>query len=248
MSFSTIIRTFSIWVLGWLFTGVMIPIGIITFLFDPVKQRLVQPLIRFWARTMLLLSFNKVTVLGLENIKGLKAGVFAGNHQSMLDIFLYLGNIPINGGFLAKKQILFIPFIGQLAVLFGHIVIDRSNPKKSLASVERCIKAVKKGWSIFIYPEGTRTDNGEISVFKSGSLKIPMRTEAPVVPVTVSGVHKVLTKHTLRINKGHMVISFGKPMETKGLEVKDFKPFVKKLEDKVRAEKERIDALYPELN
>ena len=247
MPFSTIIRTFSMWVIGVCFTAIMVVPGIIAFLLDPVKQRLVQPMIRFWARGMLFLSLNKITVIGLENIKGLRAGVFAGNHQSMVDIFLYLGNIPVNGGFLAKKQIIFIPVIGQLAVLFGHIVIDRSNPKKSLASVQRCIKAVDKGWSIFIYPEGTRTDDGSISSFKSGSLRIPMKTEAPVVPVTVSGVHKVLKKHTLRINKGHMVISFGKPMETKGLDVKDFKPFVKKLEDQVKQEKARLDELYPEI-
>lgn len=246
MTFSTFWRTCTLWILSITFTIIIVPFGIIAFLLDPIKQRLVQPMIRFWARMVLLFTFNKVTVLGLENIKGLKSAVFAGNHQSMLDIFLYLGNIPINGGFLAKKQILYIPVIGFLAVIFGHIVIDRSNPKKSLESVQRCIKAVKKGWSIYIFPEGTRTNEGEISPFKSGSLKIPMRTEAPVVPVAVAGVYKVLKKKQLRINRGHMVISFGKPMDTKGLEVKDFKPFVNNLEEQVRQCSKELAEKYPE--
>lgn len=240
MSFSTVWRTTFAWLTGLSFTAILIIPGCIAFLLDPIRQRLVQPMIRFWGRGIIRLCCVPVTVTGLENIRDIRSAVFVGNHQSMLDIFLYLGFIPRNGAFLAKKQVIWVPIIGWLLLIFGHIRIDRSNPKESLASVQRCIKAIDTGWSIFIFPEGTRTDAGEIKPFKSGSMKIPLRTGAPVVPITIQGAFRVMRKQTFAVHRHPIVMHIGEPIPAAGLDVKDFKPFVQQVEDKIRQTSERL--------
>jgi 1-acyl-sn-glycerol-3-phosphate acyltransferase len=192
------------------------------------------------------LCFIPITVRGVENIKGLRSAVFVSNHQSMLDIFMMIGYIPRNAGFLAKKQVIWVPIIGWLLILFGHIRVDRSNPRESLKSVQRCIKAIRSGWSIFIFPEGTRTDDGSIRSFKSGSLKIPLRTGAPVVPVTLAGAYKVMRKKTMAVKPSPIVMHIGEPIPTEELEVKDFKAFVASVERKIRERYDKIITEFPQ--
>lgn len=246
MNFSSFWRTITAWSLGIILTLVLIPVGLVAFVLDPVRQRLVQPIIRFWGRSIMRFCFIPVTVTGRENALKVPAAVFVSNHQSMLDIFTLLGYIPRNSGFLAKKQVIWVPIIGWLLLIFGHVRVDRSNPRRSLESVQRCIKAIKSGWSIIIFPEGTRSCDGSISPFKSGSLKIPLRTGAPVVPVTIAGAYNVMPKKTMSVHPHPIFIHIGEPVSTDGLDVKDFKAFVQDIEDKIRDTYKRITSEHPE--
>lgn len=246
MKFSVIWRTCFAWTAGILLTLVLIPPALVVFIIDPMKQRLIQPMIRFWARSIMRFCFIDIKIIGRENLSRVRSAVFVCNHQSMLDIFMLLGYTGKNAGFLAKKQVVWIPVIGILLLLFGHILVDRSNPRKSLESVQRCIKAINKGWSIFIFPEGTRTKNGEIGPFKSGSMKIPLRTGAPVIPLTLTGIFKVMPKKTFAVNPHPVILHIGEPLVSAGVEVKDFKPFVKQVEQIIHDTKERIDSEYRE--
>lgn len=246
MKFSTLWRTIVAWSLGITLTLILIPIGLLAFLLDPIKQRLVQPIIRFWGRSIMRFCFIPVIVTGRENALKVPAAVFVSNHHSMLDIFTLLGYIPHNSGFLAKKQVIWVPIIGWLLLIFGHVRVDRSNPRRSLESVQRCIKAIKSGWSIIIFPEGTRTGDGSISPFKSGSLKIPLRTGAPVVPVTIAGAYKVMRKKTFAVHKYPVVVHIGEPVSTEGLDVKDFKPFVQSIENQIRETYKRLISEHPD--
>lgn len=246
MKLSTIWRTITGWGLGIALTTVLIPIAFVAFVLDPIRQRLVQPIVRFWGWSIMHFAFVPITVLGAENTRKVKSAVFVSNHQSMMDIFLMLGFASHNIGFLAKKQVIWIPIIGWLMLLLGHIRVDRSNPRRSLESVQRCIKAIENGWSICIFPEGTRSDDGEIKTFKSGSLKIPLRTGAPVIPVTIAGNFQIMKKKTFAVHKNPVVIHFGEPISTEDLEVKNFKSFVKDMEDRIRKKAGWIAREYPE--
>jgi 1-acyl-sn-glycerol-3-phosphate acyltransferase len=246
MSFSTLWRTVLAWTGGILLTLILIPPGLILLALDPIKQRLAQPFVIFWARAIMRMCFIKIRVLGLENIKGAKSAVFAANHQSMVDIFMMIAYIPRRTAFLAKHQTLFIPVIGQLIPMLGHITVDRNNPKRSLRSVQKCIRALSGNRSIVIFPEGTRTLTGEMNRFKSGSLKIPLRTGAPVVPVTICGTLNVMPKNTFGVRPHTVVMHLGKPVETKEMQVSDFRLFVDHLEQTIRETKARLEQEYPD--
>jgi 1-acyl-sn-glycerol-3-phosphate acyltransferase len=213
---------------------------------QPVKQTIPQAMARFWARTIMRLCFVRIDVLGIENIEGVHSAVFAANHQSLVDIFMMMGFIPRRTAFLAKKQTSYIPVIGQIMMMLGHIHVDRSNPRRSLRSVEKCIKAMKGNRSIIIFPEGTRTLDGKMNRFKSGSLKIPLRAGAPVVPVTICGTFNIMPKNTFGVKPHPVVMHIGKPIESAGLQVSDFRKFVDRVEQSIRETKERIEREYPD--
>lgn len=247
MSFSTLWRTVVAWSGGILLTLILLPPGLLLLALDPVKQRLVTPFVVFWARTILKLCFISVTVEGAKPLKKIKSAVFVANHQSLVDVFLLLAYPGCRIGFLAKKQTLWIPLIGLLMLMLGHITVDRSNPRSSLRSVKRCIRAVSKGRSIAIFPEGTRTLDGNMRTFKSGSLKIPLRSGAPVVPVTICGTLNVMPKNTFGVQPFPIFLKFGAPIETTGIEKRGFRTFVAHVEQTIRETKSRIEQKHPEV-
>ena len=247
MGFATLWRTALAWIGGILLTIVLIPPGLVTLALDPKKQRLTTPMVVFWARSIIRLCFIPVTVEGADRLRDVKSAVFVANHQSLFDIFLLLAYPGCRIGFLAKKQTLWIPVIGLLMLLLGHIMVDRSNPKASLRSVKRCIRAVRSGRSIAIFPEGTRTRDGEIRDFKGGSMKIPLRTSAPVVPVTICGTFNVMPKNTFGVQPRPIHLHFGEQIATEGVERSGFKEFVKRVENKIRKTKQEIERNHPEV-
>ena len=247
MKFSVLWRTVVAWLGGILLTIILIPPGLLLLAFDPIKQRTVQWMIRLWGQGIMRMCFIPIRVTGLENLKDVKSVVFAANHQSMVDVFMMVGFLPRRLSFLAKKQTIYIPVIGLLMLLLGHIHVDRANPKRSLRSVERCIKATGGNRSIAIFPEGTRTLDGRMNPFKSGSLKIPLRTGLPVVPVTICGTLNVMPKNTFGVRPHAVAMHIGRPIPTEGLDVKNFRDFVGEVESTIARTKEEIEREHPEV-
>ena len=248
MDFGTLWRTVLAWTVGILLTIVVIPPGLVVLALDPFKQRLVRPVVNFWGRSIMRLCFIPVRVEGIDYLEGgeLRNAVFAANHQSLMDIFLLLGYLPRRVGFLAKKQTLWIPVIGQLMLMLGHIHVDRSNPRRSLKSVRKCIKAVGRDRSIAIFPEGTRTRDGKMLPFKTGSIKIALRTGAPIVPLTICGTFNVMRRGTFLVRPHPVVLRIGEPIETAGLEKGDMRDLVRRLESTIGEAKREIEREYPE--
>lgn len=148
-----------------------------------------------WARLILIAgSGSKVSVKGLENLP--KGNVLlVSNHQSQLDILTILGYIPKHTGFIAKIELTTLPIM-NIWMLFLHCVyIDRKNMKKSAQSIDKGVHNLKKGYSMVIFPEGTRSKSHTIGNFKPGSLKLGTRAGVPIVPVTVDGTFHIFEEH-----------------------------------------------------
>jgi 1-acyl-sn-glycerol-3-phosphate acyltransferase len=231
---------------------IMTPFALIVMLLDPIKQRPLQPLIRLWGKASIFIMGLPVKVSGLENLKGLKQAVLVINHTSAVDIPLVLGYLPLRIGFLAKKQVVYIPLIGQILLLLGHILVDRSDPRKALKSIDRCISAYRRGISIALFPEGTRTRDGKVQPFKAGSLRIPARAEATVLPISIYGGHKVMRKNDLTIYKHPVYMHIGAPIESTGISKDKYKDYVANLEEVVRNNTEdlrrQVELDFPELS
>ena len=114
-----------------------------------------------------------------------------------------------------KKEILKIPFFGQAYWLAGHLLIDRSNNAKAIASMAKLSDFVKsKNLSIWIWPEGTRSMDGNLIPCKKAFVHLAFETGLPVVPVMLHGAHEVWPAKTMQFYPGNVEVEVLDPIET----------------------------------
>ena len=190
-------------------------------LFDKEKYY-TGKLIKMWARWVIWSTGIQYEIDGLDNLNLDKQYIFMSNHESALDIVLGLAAIPFNIVFLAKKELFRVPIFGWAMNSAGMIKIDRQNPEIAKRSVAGAVETLKhSSFSTLIYPEGTRSNGKELLPFKKGGFILAIRTQLPVVPITILGAGNVLPKGTLAIKKSHIKIIIDVPLETQGMELKN---------------------------
>lgn len=165
-----------------------------------------------------LIAGVRLTVNGLENIPKDQAVLFVGNHRSMFDIILAYPLMKRPTGFIAKKEVKKVPGLSWWMYLVNCIFLDRSNPREGLKSILLASEYIKKGISIFLFPEGTRSKDGKLHEFKDGGFKIATKVGCPVVPVGFIGTSKLFEDQFPKIKPAHVTINFGKPIPTKDLD------------------------------
>ena len=141
--------------------------------------------------------------------------IFVTNHSSALDVFIGMALCPYGGCGVGKKEVLRIPFFGQAYWLAGHLLIDRGNNAKAIASMAKLSDFVKsKDLSIWIWPEGTRSMDGKLIPFKKGFVHLALETGLPVVPVMLHGAHEVWPAKTMQFYPGNVEIEVLDPIKT----------------------------------
>jgi 1-acyl-sn-glycerol-3-phosphate acyltransferase len=180
-------------------------------LFSGGEDRAHRYLIR-WARISIRLARLKITVAGLERLDLGTPYVFMPNHTSFLDILLVLASIPHTFRFLVKEEFLSIPFLGLTVKSSGQIPLDRNNPRKGLRSIRQAAELLKKGTSIVVFPEGTRSPDGKVGEFKATLFVLPIRTETPVVPVLIEGTFEALPRDSVLLKRCPINITFLDPV------------------------------------
>ncbi len=143
------------------------------------------------------------------------------NHQSHTDILALIQALPVRFRWVIKKEIVSIPGFGWGVVRTGAIVLDRSQKAEAFRKLKEGADKASGGWSILIYPEGTRSPDGRLLPFKKGGFLMAVNTGVPILPVTVNGAHKILPKKTLRLTPGHITVTLGDPIPTGNLTEKD---------------------------
>lgn len=183
-------------------------------------------IVRRMFRFILKVSGVTVTVKGIENIPTDQAVLYVGNHRSYFDILVGYTTVPGLVGFVAKREMKRYPFLSDWMTNVNCLFLDRKNLKEGLKTILEGIEKVKRGVSIWIFPEGTRNRNDsilELLPFKEGSLKIAEKSGCPVVPVAITGTAEIFEKHFPRITPSHVTIEFGKPFIVKELPANDRK-------------------------
>ena len=148
--------------------------------------------VQWYSRGILRLSGMKVEVKGKENIPADGAVLFVGNHQSLLDIVVVVSAIDRPFGFLAKAELSKIPLVNSWILALRSVFIERGETRKGLEAIINSAKVVKTGHGMMVYPEGTRTRDGSIGVFKAGSMKIASKGGACIVPVAIDGAYEAM--------------------------------------------------------
>jgi len=190
-------------------------------LFDKEKYY-TGKLIKMWARWVIWSTGIQYEIDGLDNLNLDKQYIFMSNHESALDIVLGVAAIPSNIVFLAKKELFKVPIFGWAMNSSGMIKIDRENPEMARKSVSEAVETLMhSSFSTLIYPEGTRSNGEELLPFKKGGFILAIRTQLPVVPITILGAGNVLPKGTLAIKKSHIKMIIDNPIPTLGMDIND---------------------------
>jgi 1-acyl-sn-glycerol-3-phosphate acyltransferase len=143
------------------------------------------------AKYVLKVTKTNMEVRGVENIPKENC-VFVANHQAIFDGFALLAYIDKPFGFIAKKEIRKIPLVNGWLKSIGSIYIDRKSPRQSIKTIGEAVDKIKGGYSIMIFPEGTRSLKSKMNSFKKGSMRLAIKSEVAIVPITIDGTYNVL--------------------------------------------------------
>lgn len=170
---------------------------------------------QFWSRSFFWLMFLPVSVDGEEHIQKGQSYVFVANHQSMFDVWLVYGWLPVIFKWLMKAELRKVPFVGIGCKAAGHIFVDRRNAKASMESLKEVEKQLSNGVCTVIFPEGTRSLNGEVGRFKRGAFQIAIDLGLPVIPLSLDGCFEVLPKGKPFVHHHPVHMHIGEPIDLK---------------------------------
>ena len=162
-----------------------------------------------------LISGSRYIIKGEEYADHRRQTVYVCNHTSLLDIFLGVWMSQWGTCGVAKKEIVYYPFLGQFFWLAGHLTIDRGNNTRAVAALKKLVAFVRKQrLSIYIWPEGTRSRDGRLLPFKRGAFHMALETKFPIVPIVVRGSHRAWANRTLSLYRTTVEIEFLAPIDT----------------------------------
>jgi len=182
-------------------------------IFGPYS-RIINLLAKTWTGSILFAAGVKLEIEGLDKIAGSKSYIFIGNHQSHFDVFAIFTVLPLTARFMAKAELYKIPVFGWALSATGTVKIDRANRARSIASMNDALERIRKGVSVVVFPEGTRSEDGVIKDFKKGGFVLALKGNIPIVPVSISGSRFILKKNSMSVKAGKMKMVFGEPIDT----------------------------------
>jgi 1-acyl-sn-glycerol-3-phosphate acyltransferase len=203
-----IFKSIIVWFIGISFAVITFPITLIVWLlvlpFD--RDKVIIHWLLMYESLILsyLIPIWSIRLEGRENaIKGITY-IIISNHQSLLDILL-LNCLRYRYKWISKIELTKVPVIGWYLKMADYIVINRGNEESKIEMLEKSYICLKKGISIMIFPEGTRSLNNEIGFFKRGAFQLALQANVPLLPILINGTGGILPKHGLIFGSGHEI-------------------------------------------
>lgn len=198
--------------------AMMVVVHPFVLLFDRYRRRAHHLIAKIWA-TVTIFPFYKFEIEGMENLPRQRMpAVYVSNHQSFLDIYTLL-TLGRCFKFISKTSIFLFPIIGWAMFFLGVIPLRRMDSRSQLDCLKRCIDLVRKGASVFFFPEGTRSKDGKLGVFKKGAFSVAAKTGVPVVPITLMGTGSLMPPGMeANLNSGLVKVVIHKPIEGRDAE------------------------------
>lgn len=226
------IRTIFVWSCIVVATLVLGFLAFVTYPFDP-NGKVVHRYARLWGKVALWVNRVRVTVEGMEKLKGEGPYIFMSNHQGSYDIFALLGHLPFQFKWLAKKELFSIPFFGWTMVAAGYISIDREGSRETVEAMNKAAKRIQDGMSVVIFPEGSRSPDGTIQPFKKGGFTLAIKSKVPIVPLALTGSREIMPKERLTAASGEIRIRVGRLIETSQYSMKDRKALMEEVRESI---------------
>ncbi len=168
---------------------------------------------RLWWRWLLFIfraigmALFQVRIYGLENVPRKGGVILACNHQSFIDPILVGMGLPREIHFMARRTLFKNPVFGALIVALNAFPISRDS--RDVKGVKESIARLQSGHALLIFPEGTRTRDGNVAPVKAGIGMIAKRAAVPIVPVLIEGAYKVWPRSRILPGPGRVNVSFG---------------------------------------
>lgn len=204
-----ILKSLIVWLLGITFMVILFPLTLVIWLmalpFD--RNRLVTHRVLVYQGWILarLVPIWKLKTEGREKADPAATYVIISNHQSILDILL-LNCLRYRFRWISKIENEKVPVLGWYIRMAGYITVNRGNDESKAVMMEKALETLRRGISIMIFPEGTRSLNNEIGFFKRGAFQLAIESGTPILPVIIDGTGGVLPKHGFIFNGGHRIM------------------------------------------
>ena len=156
--------------------------------------------------------------------------VAVANHESYADIFL-ISHLPWEMKWLSKDTIFRIPVMGWMMSMAGDVRLTRGDRSSAVQAIAACRDRLAKRVSVMIFPEGTRSRDGELLPFKDGAFRLAVEAGVPILPIAVAGTRHAMAKGSFRFRRAEAICHVLEPIPTEGLSMAD----VPALRDRVRA-------------
>ena len=210
-------------------------VGLAISLFDASGDKQIA-VARVWARCLLWVSGVEVRMEGLEKIATAGSCVFVSNHLSYMDTPVVLAHIPAQFRFLAKRGLFQIPLLGTHLARAGHIPVPREDARAAVKTMSTAAQVIReRGISLLIFPEGGRTQDGQLAAFKEGAAYIAIRAGVPLVPIALIGTREVLPYGSGHVRSGPVTMRIGDPIPTDQLQLRDRGAVTDQLRDQIIA-------------
>jgi 1-acyl-sn-glycerol-3-phosphate acyltransferase len=220
----------------FIFRAMLFVSGAIAIALYRVNKMLTWRFAKLQARNLIRLCGVRVRMRGLERL-GDGPYIFTPNHQSHFDIAALLGYLPGCNRFAAKRETFEEPILGAVLRTMGMIPIDRGDP---LASIERLNQLKLDGFSVIIFPEGTRSPDGALLPFKKGPFVAAIHLAVPVVPVVCKGTSRIMPKGKyLSIFPGEAEVVVLDPIPTAGMSYDDREKLLEMVRERIASELEK---------
>lgn len=152
-------------------------------------------------------------VKGAESIDKNTSYIFMANHLSFIDGPLLFMLIPQPVRVILKKEVFRVPIVGQTMRLVGFIPVDRKRIRGGKASIDKAARKIREeGCSFLIFPEGTRSRDGRLQLFKRGGFFIALQSQAPIVPISIQGTFEIMPRGNFFVKKGKIMVRFHTPV------------------------------------
>ena len=177
-----------------------------------------------WAfKLMLWITGADISYIGRENVPKDRAVLYVGNHNSYFDILLTYSQCPGLTGYVAKSEMLRYPLLRDWMKRLYCVFLDRSDLRAGMQMILTCIDYIKNDISICIFPEGTRSKDGQMQPFHEGSLKMAAKTGCPIIPMAISNSAQIFENHMPFVRPCKVIVEYGAPVYPKELSKEDQK-------------------------
>lgn len=204
----------------YLYTVVLGTFSLLSSLFDG-RGRIQHWFARIWSWLILKTCLSPVRIVNSESLHTRKPRVYAANHISALDIPMLYASLPNQFRIIAKKELFSYPFLGWHLRRSGQLPIDLEQTASAIRSLRKAIETLREGMPLVIFPEGGRSESGQVQKFMSGAFYIAIKAQVEVVPLAIVGTYEVLPMNHFHIRPGLMELVVGDPIPTTGMGLHD---------------------------
>jgi len=176
-----------------------------------------------WGRLSLAMAGISLKVEGRENVPSGRPVIYMSNHQGNFDILALFAALPGQFRWMAKASLFRIPLFGYAMSRSGYIPIEREDRRKARHSFTEASRRVSSGTSVIVFPEGTRSPDGNLLPFKKGGFLLALHASAPIIPVAITGSREINPKGSSYIQKrGTIRVRIFPPVETDAYSSKEY--------------------------